>query len=157
MVLEISATPYNFTFKLWDWDRLGLDGLPRPIHIEDGEKVIQFDRTTEWVKDNLVNNFQLLHEEADYSETRTGLHEYEFIETRVYDINSSVTFQSNQEFAMCNLVDGRRAVIESADGRFEPYEVHYAETFILPANCGDVIIRPLDDKPIKVIKGYVRF
>ena len=125
MVLEISATPYNFTFKLWDWDRLGLDGLPRPIHIEDGEKVIQFNRTTEWVKKNLVNHFEVLQENEDYKETRTGLHELEFIESRVYDINTSVTFESNGEFCMCNLVDGKKAVIESADNRFEPYTVHY--------------------------------
>ena len=54
MVLEISATPYIFTFKLWDWQRLGLDGLPRPIHIEHGKQVIQWDRTTDWVQENLV-------------------------------------------------------------------------------------------------------
>jgi hypothetical protein len=48
VVLEISATPYIFTFKLWDWGRLGLDGKPRPINIGHGRKVIQWERTTSW-------------------------------------------------------------------------------------------------------------
>jgi len=50
MVLEISATPYIFTFKLWDWGRLGLNGLPRPIHLDHGIANIAWDRETDWVK-----------------------------------------------------------------------------------------------------------
>ena len=48
MVLEISATPSIFTFKLWDWGRLGLDGLPRPINIGHGSHVIQWERQTDF-------------------------------------------------------------------------------------------------------------
>ena len=81
MVLEISATPYIFTFKLWDWNRLGLNGLPRPIHIDDGEKNIQWNRTTSWGKENLVNNVELIYQGNDYVEEKTGLHELEFVET----------------------------------------------------------------------------
>ena len=55
MVLEISATPYIFTFKLWDWARLGLNGLPRPIHLKHGLANIQWNRDREWVKSNLIN------------------------------------------------------------------------------------------------------
>jgi hypothetical protein len=33
MVLEISSTPSLFTFKLWDWQRLGL-GATRPGYVE---------------------------------------------------------------------------------------------------------------------------
>ena len=82
MVLEISATPYIFTFKLWDWDRLGLDGRPRPIHIEHGTANIQWDRTTAWVRENLVNRVVPLESGDGWREERTGLHRREFIETR---------------------------------------------------------------------------
>ena len=152
MVLEISATPYIFTFKLWDWDRLVLDGLPRPILIEDGEKNIQWNRTTSWVKDNLVNHVEVIHDGDDYLEERTGLHELEFIETRRFTSNH----QTDHGFNMLNLVEGQTALVESPKNEFEPYTVHYAETFTVPAKVKEYTIRPLNDEIIKVIKAYVR-
>ena len=82
MVLEISATPYIFTFKLWDWDRLGLDGKPRPIHLDYGIANIQWDRTTEWVRKNLVNPVQPIASGPGWREESTGLYKSEFIETQ---------------------------------------------------------------------------
>ncbi len=82
MVLEISATPYIFTFKLWDWGRLGLDGRPRPIHLEHGLANVQWDRTRPWVERELVNHIEPLGSGDGWREERTGLHEREFIETR---------------------------------------------------------------------------
>ena len=73
MVLEISATPYIFTFKLWDWGRLGLDGRPRPIHLEHGLANIQWDRTTHWVESSLVNQFEPVAAGEGWREERTGL------------------------------------------------------------------------------------
>lgn len=157
MVLEISATPYIFTFKLWDWDRLGLDGLPRPIHIEDGEKNIQWDRTTSWVKENLVNNIEVLHDNDDYLEEKTGLHELEFIETRRYTSKNKTYHQCEKGVHMLNLVEGSQAVVESPTDAFEPFIVHYAETFIVPSEVKEYTIRPYDsEETIRFVKAYVR-
>jgi hypothetical protein len=82
LVLEISATPYIFTFKMWHWGRLGLDGRPRPIHIDHGIRNIQWERTTSWVKRNLLNLTEPVDSGHGWFEERTGLHHREFIETR---------------------------------------------------------------------------
>lgn len=157
MVLEISATPYNFTFKLWDWDRLGLDGLPRPIHIDDGLANIQWDRTTGWVCENLVNATEVIHNGEDYLEEHTGLHELEFIETRRFTTRGVTEHDATEGFHMLNLVDGTSAVVESPIGAFSPFVVHYAETFIVPAAAGRYTIRPEHDgDQIMFVKAYVR-
>lgn len=157
MVLEISATPYIFTFKLWDWNRLGLDGLPRPIHIEDGEKNIQWDRTTKWVKDNLVNHIEIIHDEDDYKEEKTGLHELEFIETRRFTTKEKTYHDCHDGVHMLNLVEGTSAIIESPTHAFEPFIVHYAETFIVPSIVKEYTVRPEQgQETIQFIKAYVR-
>jgi mannose-6-phosphate isomerase class I len=159
MVLEISATPYIFTFKLWDWDRLGLDGKPRPLHIAHGEQVIQWDRSSEWVKKNLLPKAELIAQGDGWREERTGLHEREFIETRRCWITGQVNWNTEGNLNMLNLVEGEEAVVESPQKAFEPFVVHYAETFIIPAAVGPYTIKPEGlsaGREIAVIKAYVR-
>ena len=60
---------------------------------------------------------------------------------------------------MLNLIDGEEAIIESPTGSFEPFVVHYAETFIIPANIGEYTIKPhgiSEGKEIATLKAFVR-
>lgn len=159
MVLEISATPYIFTFKLWDWGRLGLDGLPRPVHLQHGEQVIDWQRDTQWVNKNLVNHFEPIAEGDGWREERTGLHEREFIETRRHWFTSPVSHNTYGGVNVLNLVEGAEAVVESPTGAFAPFVVHYAETFIIPAAVGEYRISPTANshgQQLATIKAWVR-
>ncbi len=159
MVLEISATPYIFTFKMWDWGRLGLDGLPRPINLEHGAKNIQWECDTEWVRENLINAVEPIASGEGWREERTGLHEREFIETRRHWFARPVEHNTNGGVNVLNLVEGTEAVVESPNGAFAPYVVHYAETFIVPAAVGAYTIRPhgeSEGQQCATLKAYVR-
>lgn len=156
MVLEISATPYIFTFKLWDWGRLGLDGKPRPIYLEHGAKVIDWTRDTAWTRDNLINRVELVAEGPGWREERTGLHELEFIETRRHWFSVPVEHDTQGGVNVLNLVQGEEAVVESPTGSFEPFTVHYAETFIVPAQVGRYTIRPTGSEECATLKASVR-
>jgi mannose-6-phosphate isomerase class I len=157
MVLEISATPYIFTFKLWDWNRLGLDGQPRPVNIERGKAVIQWHRDEEYARRRLVNQFQEVGRGPGWVEERTGLHEAEFIETRRHWFTAPVLHQRSGSVEILNLIEGEAAIVESPEGRFAPFVVHYAETFILPDAAGNYTIRPLKpEAACATIKAFVR-
>ncbi len=57
------------------------------------------------------------------------------------------------------MVEGEKAVIESYSGAFEPFEVHYAETFIISACVEEYIINPAGeaaDEKVGVVVASVR-
>lgn len=160
MVLEISATPSIFTFKLYDWGRMGLDGHPRPINIGHGANVIQWERQTELIRRYFVNAVQPIATGDGWREERTGLHENEFIETRRHWFTKPVTHPAGTGVNVLNLIEGEEAVVESPTDAFPPFTVHYAETFIIPAAAGAYTIRPCgqsEGKECGTIKAYVRF
>lgn len=160
LVLEISSTPNLFTFKLWDWQRLGLDGKPRPINVERGKDVIDWKRDTEYVNKHLANRFTQVAEGDGWREKCTGLHPNEFIETHRHWFSKPVTHHTNNSVNVLNLVEGEEAVIESPINAFKPFVVHYAETFIIPASVGEYTIAPYGKsvgQECGTIKAYVRY
>ncbi|MBK8980525.1 MAG: class I mannose-6-phosphate isomerase [Planctomycetes bacterium] len=142
MVLEVSATPYIFTFKLWDWGRPGLDGLPRPVNLERGAANIQWDRRASWVRRELIGRVRAIASGDGWREERTGLHELQFIETRRHWFTGTAPHDTAETVHVLNLVQGDEVVVESPDGCFEPFVVHYAETFVVPAAVGRYTVRP---------------
>jgi hypothetical protein len=156
-VLEISATPYIFTFKLWDWGRLGLDGRPRPIHSDHGRRVLRRDRDRVWVEKEIIGRTEVLSQNGSQIEERTGLHPSEFIETRRYWFDTEVSVDTRDSVNVLNLVQGDGAVVESPTGAFEPFLVGFAETFIVPANVGSYSFRPVTPlQPCGMIRAAVR-
>jgi hypothetical protein len=159
VVLEISATPNLFTFKLWDWGRLDLNGRLRPINIEHGRNSIQWERTESWVRENLLNQVKTIDSGDGWMEESTGLHEREFIETRRFWFTKKTFHHTRNGVNVLNLVEGREVIVESPQGDFDPFVVHYAETFIVPASVGEYTIRPYgetDGKQYGIIKAFVR-
>jgi hypothetical protein len=94
-----------------------------------------------------------------WTEERTGLHEREFIETRRHWFTGAVRHRTGSGVNVLNLVEGREATVESPDNAFDPFVVHYAETFIVPAGVDEYIIRPSGESEgqrCATVKAYVR-
>ena len=94
-----------------------------------------------------------------WKEERTGLHEREFIETRRHWFTRKVIHNTWGGVNVLCLVEGEAVVVESPANAFLPFEVHYAETFIIPATVEEYTIRPLHVDQEKIhgtIKAYVR-
>jgi hypothetical protein len=137
---------------------VGLDGKPRPIHLEHGLANIQWNRDTAWVRRELLNQVATIAEGNGWREESTGLHSAEFLETRRTWFTESVEHDTQGNLHVLNLVEGEALVVESPTGAFEPLQIHYAETFVVPAAVGRYIVRPLAEtsEPLGIIKAYLR-
>ena len=125
-------------------------------HIEHGEKVIQWNRDTKWVKENLINNIVKV-ENDECEEEITGLHDLEFIETRRYWFDKKINHDTRGTLNVLNLVEGDSILVEAINNEFEPYVVNYGETFVVPANVGKYTIKPYGNRSkYGVIKAFVK-
>ncbi|CAF4112793.1 unnamed protein product [Rotaria socialis] len=148
VVLEISATPYIYTFKLYDWLRLGLDGHLRPLNIERGMKNLKFDRRGEQLRcQPITMKFEQEKYEEQYLPTH-NLHFYD-VERLIIQSDESIEIVRSTEnrFHLCMLVEGDAIEIEfntiDNDQQKQLRQYNYIETFLIPASITQYRLRPI--------------
>lgn len=154
LVLEISATPYIFTFKMYDWLRLDLDGNPRPINIDHAFNNLNFDRKGERVKNELLSKSQIIEQNEGYQLVHLPTHNEHFYDVHRIDFESEVQVENDNCCHVMMLVDGETIQVETGDGSKQVFT--YAETFVIPAAAKSYHITNLGKTPAKVIKAFLK-
>ncbi|MFX1706978.1 class I mannose-6-phosphate isomerase [Chitinophaga sp. CC14] len=154
LVLEISATPYIFTFKMYDWLRPGLDGKPRAINIDHAFHNLDFSRQGKAVKEQLIAAPVIIEQDADYQLVHLPTHAAHFYDVHRLEFSTSVNITTNGNCLVMMLVEGSSVTVTTANGHTIIY--HYAETFVIPAAAVACRIISNNGEQVKLIKAFLK-
>lgn len=154
LVLEISATPYIFTFKMYDWLRLDLDGKPRPINIEHAFKNLNFNRKGEHVQTELISKPVLLDSGVDWELYHLPTHAAHFYDVERIDLNSALEMKKEAVCWVMMLVEGSSVSITVDNEKTLIF--NFAETFIVSAAVKNILISNNGNTKARVIKAFLK-
>jgi mannose-6-phosphate isomerase class I len=154
LVLEISATPYIYTFKIYDYLRTDLNGRLRHVHLEHAFANIDAGRTTGWVRAHLIPTPVAVREGPTWRELRLGDDPRLFFAIHRLEFSETIEDATGGKFSALNLVEGERCEIVTDDAT--PIELRFAESIIIPATVGSYALRNTGDVPCKAVKAFVK-
>ncbi len=154
LVLEISATPYIFTFKMYDWQRLDLDGNPRPLNIDRAFENLNFDRQGQKVQDTLISKPRLEDSGEDWEKIHLPTHQDHFYDVYRYDFQNEISIDTNNQCHVLMLVEGEALQLQIKG--FENQTFHFAETFAIPAATNNYSLINKGMEKAKVIVSFVK-
>ena len=117
LVLEISATTYIFTFRMYDWQRMDLDGRPRRLNVDRAFDNLCFDRKGEWVTSNLISKPSLVQQGSDWRLLHLPTHREHFYQVHRYEFERQVRAHTEGSPHVMSLVEGESIWLETAGGK----------------------------------------
>ena len=157
VVLEIgSLTVGSYTFKLYDYLRADLDGIPRPIHTWHGERVLRRERTASWVKKNLIQKPVLVRKGEGWAEYIVGEHDLLYFSLRRLEFDKTIDDNTDGKFHVLTLVDGEKVMVQSIEYPNRSYTQKYLDIVVVPANMGKYTIKNLGNQPVCIHKTMLK-
>ncbi|GAA3370977.1 class I mannose-6-phosphate isomerase [Streptomyces antimycoticus] len=156
VVLEVSATPYLYSLRFYDWLRRDKAGRQRPVHLGHAFRNLGTQRTGEAVRDELVPAPVPLREGPGWREETLGTLPEMFFEVRRICMDGDRPAHDDTEgrFHILNVVEGTGVHLTTALGH--EHTLAYAETLVVPASVGAYELRPMGTGPVRVVKSLVR-
>jgi mannose-6-phosphate isomerase class I len=154
VVLEISATPYIFTFKMYDWVRLDLNGQPRAININHAFNNLNFERKGDRVKKELISVQSVIESGSGWQVVHVPTHEEHFYDVHRIEFDTEIDINTNGSFHVLMVVEGGSVAVQTSVGKQSVY--HYAETFVVPAATGTYKVINRGNEKIKLIKAFLK-
>jgi len=156
VVLEVSATPYLYSLRFYDWLRRDAAGRTRPVHVAHAFCNLDRRRQGSRVSTDLVPVPRTARSGPGWREEVLGDLPEMFFEVRrvTLDAGAEVREDTAGRFHVLNVVDGDGVIIATADS--SSVAVAYAETIVVPAAVGAYTVRPAGAGPARVVKAYVR-
>lgn len=152
VVLEVSATPYLYSLRFYDWLRRGSSGARRPVHVEHAFANLDGGRRGDAVTRELVQPPRTIRDGDGWCEELLGALPEMFYEVRRIRLDGGrAPCQTGGGFEVLTVVDGAGIVIEWAEGSSQ---LAYAETAVLPAAVGRYDVTTVDG-PAMVVTARV--
>jgi predicted NBD/HSP70 family sugar kinase/mannose-6-phosphate isomerase class I len=153
LVLEISATPYIFTFKMYDWMRTDLDGRPRSLNVGRAFENLYFDRRGERIPREFISKPREVARGDGCRIVHLPTHEEHFYDVRRYEFARRIEVKTERSCHVGNLVEGSQITVRTKDLSLR---VAYGETFVVPAAAGEYELVNEAGGEAKVVVAFVK-
>lgn len=155
LVLEISSTPWWFTFKIYDYLRLDGDGKPRPLNPEHARYNIDDTMDTSIVEQGLIARPRVVSSQGNNTEELLGQRDDLLFQVSRLSLHDTWQGDTQGEFVMFNLVEGARVRLVPMDNEEAAVEWGYAEAYIIPASVGEYRLENLSGSPCTLVAAKV--